>query len=386
MHSAPEKAYPIGIGPFAARLCHSAGMHRYVPHTPSRRSDRKQAAARLHQMACLDFNGPQCIAPVLQQLHRLIGFDSAGYFYPGSDGELQAHLENPALAAAMPDYFDPRMLASESQVFHRSLRRFGDVVRHEHGPHVLEQLIKVPYAALLKSDYYNVVLRPAQVSNWMSLVLRTPQSLGLGMLFLYRHGAAPPFGRQETAVLAQLEPCLARLLQPGELDAEDSAVAESGLLIATPLGRLLWISPEAERLMPLAFGWRWHHAGAGARQLPLALQLLLQRLHWAWQGEAGHLGPVLPQMEWRNAGAGFPCAPPNWRRQQARPRPSPSTSRSAWRVPRGSCRHWSRLRCPRASLSWPTGSRAAGASRRSPRAWVWPSPPSSTTAARYTNA
>ncbi|WP_406626040.1 LuxR C-terminal-related transcriptional regulator [Acidovorax sp. SDU_ACID1] len=256
-------------------------------------------------MACLDFNGPQCIAPVLQQLHRLIGFDSAGYFYPGSDGELQAHLENPALAAAMPDYFDPRMLASESQVFHRSLRRFGDVVRHEHGPHVLEQLIKVPYAALLKSDYYNVVLRPAQVSNWMSLVLRTPQSLGLGMLFLYRHGAAPPFGRQETAVLAQLEPCLARLLQPGELDAEDSAVAESGLLIATPLGRLLWISPEAERLMPLAFGWRWHHAGAGARQLPLALQLLLQRLHWAWQGEAGHLGPVLPQMEWRNAGGWF---------------------------------------------------------------------------------
>ena len=255
-------------------------------------------------MACLDFNGPQLIAPVLQQLHRLIGFDSGGYFHPGTDGELEAYLENPALQAAMPDYFDPRMLRSESLVFHRSLRRFGEVVRHEHGPHVLEQLIKVPYAELLRSDYYNVVLRPSEVSNWMSLVLRTPQGQGIGMLFLYRHGGARSFGRGDTAALAHLEPCLARVLQPGELDAEGSVVAERGLLIASPLGRLLWISPEAERLMPLAFGWRWR-GRQGAAQLPLALQLLLQRLQWSWEGGAGHLGPVLPQMEWRSAGGWF---------------------------------------------------------------------------------
>ncbi|MBN9367267.1 MAG: helix-turn-helix transcriptional regulator [Comamonadaceae bacterium] len=270
---------------------------------PNRR-EKKQALARLHQMACLDFNGPQRIVPVLQQLRHLIGFDAGGYFHPGTDGELEGYLENPTLQAAMPDYFDPRMLASESQVFHRSLRRFGEVVHHEHGPHVLEQLIKVPYAKLLRSDYYNVVLRPSQVSNWMSLALRTPQGQGIGMLFLYRHGEARSFGRNDVAMLARLESCLARVLQSGELDAEGSVVAERGLLVATPLGRLLWISPEAERLMPLAFGWRWcaNRGNGGSTQLPLALQLLLQRLQWAWQGQTN---APLPQMEWRNTGGWF---------------------------------------------------------------------------------
>lgn len=269
-----------------------------------RRRERTQAIARLHQMACLDWNGPQLIAPVLRELRRIIAFDSGGYFYPGTDGELDAYLENPALQAAMPDYFDPHMLRNERQVFHRSLQRFGEVVRHEHGPHLLEQLIKVPYADLRRSDYYNAVLRPSDVANWMSLVLRTPQGQGIGMLCLYRHGGARSFRLDEAAELAPLEACLARVLQPGELNTDDSVVADSGLLIVAPMGRLLWISPEAERLMPLAFGWRWcanRGDGKGMR-LPLALHLLLQRLQWSWKGGAG---PALPQMDWRGAGGWF---------------------------------------------------------------------------------
>lgn len=274
---------------------------------PSSSRARQQAIARLHQMACLDFTGPQRIAPVLRELRHIIAFDSGGYYYPGEGGALDAYLESPALQAVMPDYFDPRVLRSEGQVLCRSLLSLPAMARHQRGPLALAQgqLLTVPRAVLQRSDYHEAIMRPAQISTWIALVLCTPQRRGLGVLSLYRHAGAPQFTQQEMATLAPLEACLARALQPGELDADDSEVQASGLLIATPQGRLLWTSAEAERLMPLAFGWRWRGAGAQAgrtEQLPHALQLLLQRLQWAWQGQAD---APLPQMEWRNTGGWF---------------------------------------------------------------------------------
>ena len=274
---------------------------------PSSSRARQQAIARLHQMACLDFTGPQRIAPVLRELRHIIAFDSGGYYYPGEGDALDAYLESPALQAVMPDYFDPRVLRSEGQVLCRSLLSLPAMARHQRGPLALAQgqLLTVPRAVLQRSDYHEAIMRPAQISTWIALVLCTPQRRGLGVLSLYRHAGAPQFTQQEMATLAPLEACLARALQPGELDADDSEVQASGLLIATPQGRLLWTSAEAERLMPLAFGWRWRGAGAQAGrtgQLPHALQLLLQRLQWAWQGQAD---APLPQMEWRNAGGTF---------------------------------------------------------------------------------
>lgn len=273
-----------------------------------RRRAQQQAIARLHQMACLDFNGPQLIAPVLQELRRIVAFDSGGYFYPHGGGALDAYLESSALQAVMPDYFDPRVLRSEGQILCRSLLSFSEIVRYQRGPRALElgQLLTVPRTALYRSDYYEAIMRPADLSTWVALVLCTPQGRGLGLLSLYRHTGAPPFTQDEVAALATLEACLARVLQPGELDSDDSEVQATGLLIVTPEGRLLWTSPEAERLLPLAFGWRWRAVGAvgacAGGPLPHPLQHLLQRLQWAGQGKTG---TPLPQMEWHNASGWF---------------------------------------------------------------------------------
>lgn len=269
---------------------------------PNRHRNKKQATARLHQMACLDFNGPQLIEPVFQQLRQLIGFDSCAYVYPGGEGELEVFTDSPALRQVVPDYFDPRIMRSELRVLHRSTRCFADSVRYELGPMLERQFVKVDWSEFLRSDFYNVVLRPADVYACLSLMLRTPQGRGVGAIKLYRGAGSPTFSPEDAAVLGRLEPCLARALQPGELDAEGSMVAGSGLLIATPLGRLLWISPEAEKLMPLAFGWRWR----GTRgELPQVVQLLLHRLQWACQAQEGTPGTALPQIGWRNAGGWF---------------------------------------------------------------------------------
>lgn len=300
--------HPPGVGPWkmrceklvgraVARAPSSSKKNAYNT-MPTHRRVQRQAIARLHQMACLDFNGPQLIASVFQELHQLIDFDYGGYFYPGSDGDLEVFMEAPHMRALMPTYFDNQLLESERKVVSRSARFFSEAVRYEYGPQMLDRLIKVPWSEFQRSDFYNVVVRPADVMDCVSLVLRTSQGGGIGAIKLYRAVSSPRFQREEIAVLAQIEPYLARALQYGEMDAEDSVVQDSALLIATPMGRLLWLSPEAEVLMALAFGPRWR----SRTELPPALQLLLQRLQWSC---ANGSMPALPQMDLRNASGWF---------------------------------------------------------------------------------
>lgn len=225
-------------------------------------------------MAELDVQGPQFIEPVLKVLHALVAFDAGGYMHPAGDGVLQTYLEDPGIRAREADYFDQRILRSEGKVLRSSLRHLGHTVHLGAGPLLLAQLLKVPHAELLRSDFYNVVLRPSGVTDWATLVLRRGGQR-VGALVLYRQAGSPPFTRDELDVLAPLEPALARVLQPGGLDEGDGEVLDSGLLIATARGRPQWISPEAETLLQQAFGWRWRGA-AGA--LPEPLQALVRRM------------------------------------------------------------------------------------------------------------
>jgi len=262
----------------------------------SSRRSASHALASLHQMTCLDTGGPQLIQPLLQTMHQLIGFESGGYFYPGGDGELEAHMEDPGVAASVPEHFDPRILDSENRMFHNTLRQSSDIALHEHGPRTLGQMLKGSYAELLRSDYYNVVMRPACVGDWLCLALRTPQDQNIGMLFLFRPAGARPFQPGEIALLARLEAHLARALQPGQSEADDRDVQRQGLLIATLDGRPLWICPEAEALMPLAFGWRWRRSA----ELPAVVQALLQRL-----APRPGVVPPPPHLDWCNAQGRF---------------------------------------------------------------------------------
>ena len=259
---------------------------------------------RLQHMACLDCSGLPLIEPVLHELHRLIGFDTGVYFYPDASGALDAYIEPSVAREWMHRYFDPQMAALEHEVVAYSSHDFAAAVRHEHGVLVMEQLISVPRSAFIRSDFYNQVARPSELQDFLSLVLRTPQGAGVGSLKLCRKPGAPRFVPEDVALLARLEPWLARILQPGELDAAGSVVQGSAMLVATPQGRLLWSSPQADRLMALAFGLRWYRRS----ELPPALQALLLRLQAVQQpaskGSRNPL-PALPQLELHNASGTF---------------------------------------------------------------------------------
>lgn len=264
---------------------------------------QQKAITRLQQLACLDFNGPGLIGPVLHELHHLIDFDTGAYFYPGSTGALDAFVEPSIARDLMHTYFDSTIQQSERKVVRRSAHNFSEAVRFEHGPQVLEQLIAVPVHELLRSDFYNLALRPADVFDCMSLVLRTPQGTGVGTIKLYSNFARPRFSVEDSAMLGRLEHWLARILQPGELDAQDSLVNDSAMLVVTSQGRLLWTSAQSDQLMTLAFGPRWQRRSG----LPQALQMLLERLQFASRNPSSSNGaaPALPQLDLHNASGWF---------------------------------------------------------------------------------
>jgi DNA-binding CsgD family transcriptional regulator len=263
--------------------------------TAQRHLDR--ALAQLRRMACMDAGGPQRIAPVLHALHGLIGFDSGGYLYRRSDGELDIHMENPAMRSVMPALFEPRVQHSERQVMRRSARLLDEALRCERGVQMQHDLVKVPLAELRRSDYYNAVLRPGEVEMAMKLPLRTADGRGIGILWLYRRDGERRFTGDEAAVLGRLAPGLARALQPGRLEgaeAHDAEVCGQGLLVVTAMGRPLWLAPGTEALLAQAFGWRWRGCGGA---LPAALQVLVQRLFLP----NVRPGVPLPQMDFSNA-------------------------------------------------------------------------------------
>src|SRR5690606_34659996 len=136
--------------------------------------------ARLRQMERMGLRGPSLAGPVLRALRGLVGFDAGGYVHPGSDGQLDVHMEAPELRARVPDYFTPAILRSERALFRRSLRQFDEAVRHERGPQVLEQLLKVPDGSLLRSDLYDLLLPPAGVTTCASPELGPPPAAGVG--------------------------------------------------------------------------------------------------------------------------------------------------------------------------------------------------------------
>lgn len=343
---------------------------------------QQRAIARLQQMACLDFNGPQLIEPVLHELHQVIGFDSGAYFYPGGQGGMDAYLEPSVGSATIHTYFEPEVMASERQVMRRSGHQFAEAVRFDHGPQVLEQLLAVPVSELLRSDFYNLTLLPAEVFDCLSLVLRTPQGEGLGTIKLYRSMAASRFGVRDLATLGRLEPWLARILQPGELDTQDSVVHDSAMLVTTPQGRLLWTSQKSNQLLAHAFGPSWHRRS----ELPPRCRLCCSAciLRGGMVTAAMALRRRCPSWTCTTPAAGSACAPRRWPPQQAKAR------RWAFRSPTG-CRAW-RTCCPRcarwacrsASTSWPIGWRGACPKRRLPNAWGSAPTPPPTTAARFT--
>ena len=126
----------------------------------------KLAAARIRQFACLDAPGPPLAPRRLRALRDVLAFDTGGYFHLGTDQRLESYMEAPDVQAMVPLYLDPRMQQDERRV----ARTYEQAALQEFGPQTTEQLIKVPWAEFVRSDFYNVLLRPTGLDDCVSLM------------------------------------------------------------------------------------------------------------------------------------------------------------------------------------------------------------------------
>lgn len=252
-----------------------------------------RAAAQIRSLASLDTGGPQLLPLLTEQLGRLLAFDSAAYYHIDADGRPQMLSEDPDVLSMVPTYLDACMQAAEREV----ARPFATAVREDFGPQMRAQLVTVPYRRFLRSDYYNVLLRPIRIHDCVSLVTRLPDGRATGALKFYRRTGCAGFRRDELTQLAQLEPFLASALQPRASAAPDAQeLQQRAVLVLTVDGRLLWLSAAAESLMSQAFGARWRRLG---QELPAPLSQVLQRLRQVGEGAA------LPRLQWRDARGAF---------------------------------------------------------------------------------
>lgn len=249
------------------------------------------AAARIRQLASLDATGPQLAPLLLRELREVVAFDTGGYFYPGAGGALDCYMEAADVQSIVPAYLDERM----QQQVQRVARPYDEAARLEFGPQLKAQLIKVPLHEFERSDFYNVILRPVGLLDCVSLMPRVARGQPVGALKLYRTTDLQPFEPEELGELARLERFIAMALAPSAVQSPDDAPPQgTEMLVTTPEGRLLWMSPRGESWMAMAFGSRWQPRS----RLPDALAPVLQRLRWICSGVPTD---EPPQLELRNA-------------------------------------------------------------------------------------
>jgi DNA-binding CsgD family transcriptional regulator len=253
------------------------------------------AAARIRQLACLDATGPQLAPLLLRELREVVAFDTGGYFHPGASGAIESFMEAPEMRAVMPLYYDEHMQSQER----RLTGTYAQAAQEHFGPQMKAQLVKVPMWEFESSDFYNALVRPAGLLDCVSLMPRQGRSQPVGALKLYRCTNLLAFHASELGELARLERFLAMALEPRAAAVlDDDQEQGTEMLIVTAQGRVLWMSARSETWMTMALGERWR----GGLELPHALALVLQRMHWIRAGE-----PVdgTPQFEVRNAHGRF---------------------------------------------------------------------------------
>jgi DNA-binding CsgD family transcriptional regulator len=256
---------------------------------------KTRAAARIRNLACLDVGGPQLAPLVLQELRALIAFDTGGYFSLDAEGRLDASMEAPEIQAVLPLYFSEHMQRCERQV----ARTFADAVHTDFGPRTAAQLMTVPLREFQRNDYYGLMLRPLQIDDCVSLIPRLSRFHVTGALKLYRRSPRQPFQREELREFARLERFLALALEqrppPPEIESD---TRDNAMMVASASGQVQWLSPQAPKLLMLAFG----ASGYQHPTLPEPLRLMLHNLQAVLRADER---AEAPQYECRNVHGRF---------------------------------------------------------------------------------
>ncbi|MGH6851420.1 MAG: hypothetical protein ACREDD_13395, partial [Methylocella sp.] len=188
---------------------------------------------------------------LLGELHAVIPSYSNQFFWAGPNQELaNMYDEGDVILPVMPLYlseFHNKRERDAVFTFAETMRRS----RNSEAFHYRESTLKVDERAFKKHDYYNLVVRPTGIDDVLQLKV-SERSRSLGLLHLTRQIGEPAFTARDRRVLERIAPFAAHAFGAG---CNDQRLAESddhGLVIATPAGKIKYLSPQAGRLIVMA--------------------------------------------------------------------------------------------------------------------------------------
>lgn len=239
---------------------------------------------------------------LISALEDFVPTSNRGFLLAGARLELaESYFEGPFIDV-LPLYFGEYYNRREREVAYT----FSEVMHHRHKSAATEgyaRVSKVDWHSFRRSDFYNLILRPAGMMQSACLKLSEGDQ-PLGILTLFRTEGEPTFSARDFAVLEALQSFLAHGLHQGASADDFVDTDDRALIIADRDGRPLHLSPAAQRLMLMALVPHWAPDSMKRSRLEQqpVLKSLCQSLTTTFAGRLPSLPPVLRR---RNAWGEF---------------------------------------------------------------------------------
>ena len=253
----------------------------------------KRALGRIQRLCCLGLGGESIVPDLLREVRGLIPARTGMFRWANSNLEL-SHIYTENMVHISEIYLKEFHNRRELEV----CRNFTQVLKLEEPSPVLnfwEHSLKVDRSVQLRSDHYNIIMRPMEIDEILILRVRE-NGRTFGALYLMRAPGEPLFSRRDRALLEMIAGFVAHAMTGAVLEEEGFADGDDrGLLFLDDEGKLLYATEGAERL--LAMMLVWHQAPAAdwnrMRHPTPEIEALCRSLVATAKGEVGQPPPVL---------------------------------------------------------------------------------------------
>jgi DNA-binding CsgD family transcriptional regulator len=237
---------------------------------------------------------------LLREVRALVPSYSSAFFWADENYQIKnLYDENPAVPEIVPLYFEQFYNRPDRELnrgFTYQMQHYDGIVGFE--------LLTVDPETFFASDYYNLIFRHLGYHETRHLTVHEAGK-ALGSLIVWRGPKDPEYTRADEQALLRLQPFIAHALTaPTTLDPPLADSGESELIIADGEGKLIYLSPQARRLLTLA---AHPQLGAGGNvpetaALPAAVVRICRNLVGIFAGDGAAAAPVHHH---RNVWGGF---------------------------------------------------------------------------------
>ncbi|MBA2410215.1 MAG: helix-turn-helix transcriptional regulator [Gammaproteobacteria bacterium] len=270
----------------------------------SKSASLRRAEKYIQQLCCLGLDGQILIPALLEKLHDVIPSYGNAFFWTDANFKFRnLYDENPIFPQVASVYASEFYNNREREIFNT----FSESMRYDRGVQSLEEVLKTEKKAFFRHDFYHLIYRPLGYRHFIRIVLRENE-LPLGRILLYR-AEDRDFTAHERRRLAAIAPFISHALSHPLADNQIPLTdgRHEGLIITSPPGKIMFMSPQAHKLLILATHLEISPTTLSDRKnaavLPAAVAHLGQRLIDIHR-DTTYLGPP-PVWRCRNAWGRF---------------------------------------------------------------------------------